>query len=265
VLPELAFTGYIFTGAAHVRALAEPVGAGVTHRWCAALAARLQAHVVTGFVELRDVGQLYNAQTLVSPTGAVLACHRKKHLFATDKTWAKAGDSWTAVQLAPLRVRVCLGVCMDINPYEFQAPWSDYELARFAVASKASLVLFSSAWCDRSPDDPPDYVPPPTDAGQTLSYWASRLVPLARAHAAPPASSSGAPARPQRAHFVCADRTGREGSTNFCGCSCVIALGGVDAEDGGVRPCATVLSALGVAEEGVLLVDVDVPTDDDAE
>ena len=250
VLPELAFTGYCFRDAAHIAPLAERVGAGRTHAWCAALAARLRAHVVCGFVEAGDDGRLYNAQLAVSPSGAVLANHRKKHLFATDKTWAAEGATWTTVRVVSRSgaksVKALLGVCMDINPWEFRAPFDAWELARAALHATppCSMLLFSSAWCDRNPEDPPDYVPPPIDADDTLSYWAARLRPLAEA--------------PTPFFFVCADRIGREGQTNFCGCSCVMQLGSPDG-----KPRAKLLDSLGIDEEGLLLQDIEVTTDND--
>ena len=250
VLPECAFTGYTFRDAAHVRPLAERCGAGRTHAWCASLAGRLRAVVVCGYVEQAADGRLYNSQVAVSPLGAVLANHRKKHLFATDKTWACEGPCWTSLRL-PCRgkaVRAHLGICMDINPYEFRAPFEAYELARAALQARASVLLFSSAWCDRNPEDPPEYVPPPIDAEDTLSYWAARLRPLAEAPGAP-------------TFFICADRIGREGDTNFCGCSCVLQLGG----GAGGKPRARLLDVLGIEEEGVLLQDIEAATDDEDE
>ena len=250
VLPELAFTGYCFRDAAHIAPLAERVGAGRTHAWCAALAARLRATVVCGFVEAGADGRLYNSQLALSPAGAVLATHRKKHLFATDKTWAAEGACWTTARVVSRSggktVKALLGVCMDINPYEFRAPFTAWELARAALQATppCRMLLFSSAWCDRNPEDPPDYVPPPIDADDTLSYWAARLRPLAEA--------------PTPFFFVCADRIGREGETNFCGCSCVMQLGSADG-----KPRVMLLDALGIEEEGLLLQDIEATTDND--
>jgi len=237
LLPEMAFTGYTFRDAGHVSPLAEPVGAGPTSRWAAALAARLRCCVVAGFVEERD-SRLFNSQLVLSATGLVLACHRKVHLFATDETWATEGSSWTSFSL-PLcsgeAVTCALGVCMDINPKGFTAPFEAYELATAVLQAGAAVVLFSSAWCDRSPLDPPDYCPPPISVATTQQYWCERLAPLALDS--------------ETRFFVCADRVGREGATTFCGGSCAIALG---------RGRASLLSSLDEREEGVLLQTLDV-------
>ena len=235
VLPELAFTGYLFRDVAHVAPLAERVGDGPTTSWATACASRLQCTVIVGFVEAGDDGRLYNSQLVVSPSCVVgvLACHRKAHLFAADETWASEGSvvgTTFLLQLGDTAVKCALGICMDINPKGFTAPFRAYELATATLAADAAVLLFSSAWCDRSPLDPPDYVPPPVSALETQSYWASRLAPL----------QSDDSVR----YFVCADRTGREATTTFCGSSCVMALG-----YGRVQLLAT----LDEREEGVLV------------
>lgn len=54
--------------------------------------------------------------------------------------------------------------------------------------------------------------------------------------------------------FVCADRVGSEGTTNFCGSSCVLS-GTSRVVDGQLLGAG----ALGSAEEGVLVTEVEVP------
>ena len=233
VLPELAFCGYLFRDAAHIAPLAERVGDGPTTRWASACASRLHCAVVVGFVEVGDGGRLYNSQLAVSPSGAVLACHRKAHLFAADETWATEGSvvgTSFDLKFGDTAVKCALGICMDINPKGFTAPFHAYELAVATLAADAAVLSFSSAWCDRSPLDAPDYVPPPVSALETQRYWAARLAPL----------QSDDKIR----YFVCADRIGREASTTFCGSSCVMALG-----HGRVKLLAT----LNEREDGVLL------------
>jgi protein N-terminal amidase len=232
VLPELALCGYLFRDAEQIAPLAERVGDGPTTRWASACASRLQCAVVVGFVET-EAGRLYNSQLVVSSSGAVLACHRKAHLFAADETWATEGSVPGTSFLLPVgdrTVKCALGICMDINPKGFTAPFHAYELAVATLAADAAVLLFSSAWCDRSPLDAPDYVPPPVRALETQRYWATRLAPL----------QSDSATR----YFVCADRIGKEASTTFCGSSCVMAMG-----HGRVKLLAT----LNEREDGVLL------------
>lgn len=53
-------------------------------------------------------------------------------------------------ELIPLKVQV--GICMDLNPYKFEAPFEKYEFASAAVRNDVSLVLCPMAWLH--PDSP---------------------------------------------------------------------------------------------------------------
>ena len=109
--------------------------------------------------------------------------------------------------------------------------------------SRAQIVGFASAWCSAHPDDRASARDAPVDRERTLAYWCARLAPL----------------HGRDAHFVCADRVGREpraaldpdryadGEIQFCGCSCVLSL----------REPALV-AALDDREEGVLIADIPV-------
>lgn len=274
VLPEMAFAGYTFESSAEVLPLAERAGEGACAAWCRRWASRLSCVVVCGFPRLatrgacegQDEGRsdrevvangssgsgasrgtaeaeaaptplLYNSQLVMAPDGSMLAAYDKSFLYVTDKTWATEGAGFSVVELPPpLSLRCALGICMDINPYEFEAPFEAYELARFCAAEEVELLLFSSAWCNRHPEEPPELAQAP-DGRETLEYWASRLQPLIRRR-----DGGG---MPRRAYFVCADRVGVEHGTTFCGTSCVLSL---------AEPA--VLGALGTHEQGLLLCEL---------
>jgi protein N-terminal amidase len=62
VLPEMAFSGYVFSSRAEIEPFVEHAGSGSTYQWCAATASTYNAHVVAGFpekvvVEGRSVGE----------------------------------------------------------------------------------------------------------------------------------------------------------------------------------------------------------------
>jgi hypothetical protein len=44
-----------------------------------------------------------------------------------------------------------VGVCMDINPCDFRAPWEAFEFASSVLVHQSTLILFSSAWNDHNP------------------------------------------------------------------------------------------------------------------
>ena len=42
--------------------------------------------------------------------------------------------------------KLAAGICMDINPYKFEAPWRAFEFANHILDSRAELVVVSMAW-----------------------------------------------------------------------------------------------------------------------
>ena len=179
----------------------------------------------------------------------------KHFLYEVDKTWASEGKAFQTFEYNGLKLG--LGICMDINPYEFTAPFEAFEFATFHSRAKTDAILFSSAWyelwksewnvllivviymdflcarvrtrrCNRNPNDPVDYTPD-VSVSETINYWALRLRPLLG----------------QKSYFVCADRVGMEGITTFCGSSCHISL---------KEPA--LLGNLDAAEESVLVSDL---------
>jgi protein N-terminal amidase len=254
LLPEMAFSGYCFDDVADVSRVAE-TDDGPTVRWCAKHAARLGCTVLCGYprrvpgAKIRhdekngaadaDADALYNALVAVGPDGTTLTHYHKSFLYVVDKTWADEGSGFVCVDI-PVRkgkddatayVRATLGVCMDINPREFEAPWEAYELATAAKAHGSSLVLFASAWTNNHPDDDPATVTP-VDPREVMSYWLNRLAPLVGAE--------------KNTHFVCANRVGEERGITFTGCSCVMSLR---------EP--SLVEAFGATQEGLLIATID--------
>ena len=79
-----------------------------------------------GFPEIAlkdNVEHFYNSAYLINREGKLITTYRKKHLFETDKTWAEEGSEFMAVELESREGKMFtagLGICMDINPYEFK-------------------------------------------------------------------------------------------------------------------------------------------------
>jgi len=142
VLPELAFTGYLFGSREECRALAEEPARSPTVAALVALARERRMHVVTGFAE-RARDRVFNSALLIGPRG-VVRTYRKLHLFNEEKRWFDPGDLPPAVD----RVRgVGLGlmICFD---------WIFPELARTLALAGADLLCHPSnlvlAHCQRA-------------------------------------------------------------------------------------------------------------------
>lgn len=206
----MAFTGYVFKSKKEIEPFAEVAGFGQGFAWCQALAIRLECIVTCGYVE-RDphTADLYNSMMVVSPTGALVCNPRKTFLYETDMPWATAGDGFKTWYCPWLDKTISFGICMDINPYNFESPFEKFEFGNHAAAAGSDLVLFSCAWCD--------FEPPDTSTSATMSYWATRLSPIIEALQNNTYAKSNC-------YFLVSNRIGSERGTFFVGASCAISL-----------------------------------------
>lgn len=221
VLPEMAFTGYSFRDREEIRILLEePNDQYPTFRWCSQQAARLNAYVFCGYPE-KCGDHAYNSMMVVSPAGVLAQNYRKTFLFEMDKTWADEGDGFKCVdiQIRGRTLKVGLGICMDINPYEFQADFELYELATFWKDNNVDICVFCTNWTSSRDNDTPQ---------ELLKYWLMRLYPLLTSI--------------KKTYFIAADRIGSERGTNYSGTSCVIQL----------SRSYKILKVLGKSEESIL-------------
>ncbi|KAJ3290825.1 hypothetical protein HK104_006505 [Borealophlyctis nickersoniae] len=237
VLPELAFSGYVFKDLDHIRPFLEDGETGDTVQWAKQQAKRLHAYVQIGYPRIASTTtHRYNSVCLVSPTGEVVVTYDKHFLYETDERWASEGSGFLSVDVGGLG-KVGIGICMDLNPYRFTAPFEAYEFATFHCTHNTQLVICSMAWI--LSHDPTDVT---LDAEQpshdTLVYWVRRLSPLAEK-----TREEGS-----RVVVVVSNRVGTENGITFCGTSTVIEF---------VKGRARVLGVMGRGEEGLLIVEED--------
>ncbi|KAF2738510.1 carbon-nitrogen hydrolase [Polyplosphaeria fusca] len=237
VLPELAFSGYNFQSLEEITPFLEPTTSGVTTQWATRTAQHYQCHVTVGYPEVTttEPKTQYNATVTVSPAGVVLNNYRKTFLYYTDETWSSEGPArFYSGQLGGLGP-VTLGICMDINPYKFIAPWNEYEFANTALKENTPLVCVSMAWLAHL--TPEELMQEPQQADfATVAYWVERFQPLVdRASESP-------------MYVVLANRCGVEKAVCYAGSTTVLKI-----EAGGV----SLYETLGKAEEKCLIVDLD--------
>ena len=266
VLPELAFTGYNHPSLSAIAPYLEPTAAGPSTRWAARTAKRLKCTVAVGYPEAAEEGNYntifdgkisadegtiaYNSLVIVSAAGDVVAHYRKSFLYYTDQTWAKEGSGFYAGVLpiggVGMQVKAAAGICMDINPYKFEAPWTLFEFANHAREARARVVILSMAWLTHlSLEELASQAMQPDT--NTVAYWVERLRPL----------MDDATGSEQEVIIVCANRSGTEGVTpiigevKYAGSSCVMALRkGQEVK---------IWDIFGRAQEGVLLVNTTSP------
>ncbi|CED82967.1 Carbon-nitrogen hydrolase [Phaffia rhodozyma] len=238
VFPEMAFTGYMFTSPESIEPFLEEPRIGPTALFCRSLAKRIGAYVIAGYPERSSVPGTngWNSATVFSPSGDIVHNYRKSFLFDTDKFWAQEGDGFSFVDLPQPIGRLCLAICMDINPKDFLSPWDAYELSRYAQKHSVDTLVLTANWLDPpAPTDPPptgseledkeeedEKDSPDGPSFSTLNYWAHRLMPLHDPPPPPPGifleETSERDEREvlqKEVVFVCCNRVGLEEGTTF--------------------------------------------------
>ncbi|OJJ48273.1 hypothetical protein ASPZODRAFT_61985 [Penicilliopsis zonata CBS 506.65] len=255
VLPELAFTGYNFPSKEAIRPYLEGEGQGRTAEWAKETARRLGCKVCVGYAEIADGEgdgnreRCYNSLLVVDEEGRVVWNYRKAFLYYTDETWACEGEvvargshvlDFRARGGGPeetKQITTAFGICMDINPYKFEAPFTAWEFANRVLAAQAPLVILSMAWLTLASREELDAL-----AGQpemdTFQYWLRRFWPLVEQRMAHAESivdhrdDAGAEDRPSKSVvLVFANRAGEEPAAaadkppaRYAGTSTVVAI-----------------------------------------
>lgn len=193
-----------------------------------------------------------NSTVTVSPTGIVLANYRKSFLYYTDETWASEPPSRFSVSYLGTLGPAIQGICMDINPYKFLSPWSDYEFATAALQPpsqpqdlssptrslsqypnpikplaspglgvpaasgeyKNPLIVVSMAWLTHLTATEISSDPLSPDVA-TVAYWVERFAPVVERSKANP---------DQPYYVVLANRCGVEKSVCYAGSSTVVKI-----------------------------------------
>jgi predicted amidohydrolase len=132
VLPELAFTGYYFSGREELRRLAEDPNDSATVDTLVALCRERDFFLVAGFAE-RRLDRLFNSALLIGPHG-IVRTYRKLHLFGSEQDCFDPGD--TPLQVDEVRgMRVGMMICFD---------WAFPEAARTLMLQGADVICHPS-------------------------------------------------------------------------------------------------------------------------
>jgi protein N-terminal amidase len=178
----------------------EPAGKGPSATWARETARRYQCKVCVGYPEIEEAGAdpddgldgpqatYYNSLLVVDETGEVLHNYRKTFLYYTDETWAAEGDAKRSfLELTfgksheqhshHLKIATSFGICMDINPYKFERPFTDWEFANQVIDSKSQLVILSMAWLTTMAREDLGSLAGKPEM-DTYNYWIQRFWPL---------------------------------------------------------------------------------------
>lgn len=190
VLPELATTGYCFSGREEAYAHAEPVPTGPTVQGWVAFAAKHDVYIAGCLVE-QDGLQLFDTAVLVGPDGYI-GRYRKTHLWNNEKLWFTPGDEGYPVFETKIG-RIGLLVCWDI--------WFP-EAPRILAQLGADIICTPTNWV---------WTPPPLyDASGTCM---AAYLTMTAAHA-------------NNVFIAAADRVGQERGSGFMGNSLIAGTNG---------------------------------------
>lgn len=219
--------------------------------------------------------------------------YHKHFLYYTDDPWAREGESHqrgyfplpissstatattgtiqektatTTIENIPTTV----GICMDINPYKFTAPYAACEFATHALTSGAKLIIVSMAWLTTLGSEEVELLKGKPDM-DTFQYWISRFAPFI-IRRAKGGGGTGNSWDGKQVIIVFANRAGEEEGLEgkdkaiYAGSSCVVGLrcpgvGVLDDDDSESDVEISIWGMLGAAEEGVCFVDTDSPPD----
>ncbi|KAJ5323813.1 Carbon-nitrogen hydrolase [Penicillium atrosanguineum] len=258
VLPELALTGYNFSSLEAIKPHLEPAGSGPSAAWARETAKRLQCKVCVGYPEIEtsstetepDQAKYYNSLLVVDEGGEVIHNYRKSFLYFTDETWAAEGnvergfheltfqtqDSTPAQgftddihRASTRRVATSFGICMDINPYKFEAPYTAWEFANRVLDSQSQLVIVSMAWLTLLTKEELAALEGQPEM-DTFNYWLNRFYPLIDKQMQHTRDLDGEEG-PKKVVIVFANRAGEEPAADdtkpparYAGTSAVIAV-----------------------------------------
>lgn len=133
VLPELATSGYCFTGPEEARSLALRLDDPRIREWSAAIGG--DAVVIVGFAELGEDDAVYNSALMLDASG-ILAVHRKVHL------WDREHLVFTAGSALPPVVSTAHGAIGMLICYDMEFP----ELTRLTALAGAQLLAVPTNW-----------------------------------------------------------------------------------------------------------------------
>ncbi|KAJ9143729.1 Carbon-nitrogen family protein [Pleurostoma richardsiae] len=218
VLPELAFTGYNFESLQQISPFLEPSGSGISSLWARTTALKYNTTVVVGYPEKVDPSpkwptgpEYYNSAIVVNGDGETVGNYRKSFLYQIDETWALEGRDGFFQGYIPGLGHTALGICMDLNPYRFEAPWHAFEFAFHILEMEANLVIITMSWLTREDSRMFSRMPQEPDM-ETLTYWVQRLEPLIRNES------------DDEIIVVFCNRTGMEDDVVYAGTSAVIGI-----------------------------------------
>lgn len=167
LFPEFALTGYNFHSRDHILPYTSAKNEGPSVNLAKEVSRLFKCYTVIGYPERVDQGAepiLYNSAAVTDPSGQQVFNYRKSFLYYTDDDWGCQENplgfqsfplhfknrarnvSEDSSELEDVTLRAGFGICMDLSPYKFEAPFYDFEFATYNIDQRNELIICPMAW-----------------------------------------------------------------------------------------------------------------------
>ncbi|KAF6065195.1 Carbon-nitrogen hydrolase family protein [Candida albicans] len=176
ILPELAITGYNFPNSTAIKPYLESIDKfGPSLNLGRELSIKYQSILVIGYPEFsHDDNKIYNSCAVFNRFGQLIYNYRKSFLYETDEVWGCnenpiKGFPSIELDFSPTSNKIRedinvnetsetttqsiitnIGICMDLNPYKFEAPFNKFEFSMSSYSQRAKLLICPMAWLNPS-------------------------------------------------------------------------------------------------------------------
>lgn len=146
ILPELGLSGYNFKSINHIKPFLEsPTQFGPTLTWAKETSLKYNCFTVLGYPEILN-SKIYNSAIVFNSNGEVIHNYQKSFLYETDEVWGcNEGQGFQSFTIMN-GIKASIGICMDLNPYKFEAPFQKFEFSKFCYENDLNLIICPNAW-----------------------------------------------------------------------------------------------------------------------
>lgn len=180
VFPEFALTGYSFHSKEQIKPYVSSTQNSPSFKLAQSVSRLFRCYTVIGYPEESMAASgpgrqvepvLYNSALVTDPNGDLTFNYRKSFLYDTEYEWGCQENpqsfqrftmcfeksaveknrtvTITAAATATttdIELNASIGICMDLNPYKFEAPFNDFEFSSFSLDNNVDLMICPMAW-----------------------------------------------------------------------------------------------------------------------
>ena len=206
VFPEMS----LFDNLQDIKPYTSLYNQGEQFEFISKISKRLKCYSFLGYAEVTHDGKYYNSCFIITPEGKSLPSYRKHFLYQDDERWSLEGNEFGYMEISTkkgIKLKLGIGICMDINPYKFKSPFNKMEFANHCLSKNVDLIVFPTNWIDNEPNNISK-----KHKFELWNYWAERMRPYDYAK------------NKKNVYMLFANRIGKEKNTTFHRCSCIMRI-----------------------------------------